>query len=81
MWEYTNLPCLRFRQLQDRQMALQVHAGEKATPLLLKVNQVLKSNIIFGVMRIHLSHPIDFQNNKNFFLLKQMTNHLKPAAL
>ena len=36
------LSCLCFRELQDGEMALQVHAGEKATPLLLKVHQVLK---------------------------------------
>lgn len=37
-----HLSCLRFRQLQDGEMALQVHAGEKAAPLLLKVHQVLE---------------------------------------
>lgn len=38
----TYFSCLCFRELQDGEVALQVHTGEEATPLLLKVNQVLK---------------------------------------
>lgn len=40
--DWTYLSCLSFRQLQDGQMALQVHAGEKTAPLFLKTGQVLK---------------------------------------
>lgn len=38
------LPCLCFRELQDRKMTFQVHAREEAIPLFLKVYQVLKQN-------------------------------------
>lgn len=40
IWTYFSSLC--FRQLQDGQVTLLVHAGEKAAPLLLKARQVLQ---------------------------------------
>lgn len=39
---FTDLSCLSFRQLQDGQVVLLLHAGEETAPLLLKVHQVLQ---------------------------------------
>lgn len=55
----TNLSCLSFRELQDGQMVLQVHAGEKTTPLLLEVHQVLKWN---KKHQHHISHTFSHLN-------------------
>lgn len=41
--DWTYFSCLCFRQLQNGQVTLQVHAGEETAPLLLETSQVLQN--------------------------------------